>query len=404
MSDPSGASGNRPHPQQNLALKLGLETGWIDNAQGVALREPYLQLYAPFKRIVEQVGSEAFVTLLYLALVSEADAQGRIVCDYTAGEIAAERGLRRQTVSEHIKKLKAAGLVRFEQERGAHHTFGESRYVIYPFADVLAAGSQLTPLPVRPGNGPGEKSLEMAAAKEADSGGRRLPVEPLPASAGTGLIEPDPQPLPVAAVAGGSGPDAVAVVSDEENSSLSGRADSGLLDQVAVAALVEQGVIGRVARKLVREQGAEACLQQLAWLPERSGVENPAAFLVRAIEEQFSPPPERPTAPPVAVVEPDPEEVQAEVEHEAVQARLSSLPTAERERLLAAAETEVLAELRAQEFLRLMLDRGERPAWVAALIAKRACDQLDQEQGATPRRRDAADGNEQLGLLAEGAA
>jgi DNA-binding transcriptional ArsR family regulator len=394
---------------QNLALKLGVETGWIDGAQGVAFEERYLQLFAPMKQIVKRVGSEAFVTLLYLALASESDERGRIVCDFSAGEIAEERGLRRQTVSEHIKKLKKAGLVSYEQERGAHHTFGESRYVIYPFADSLSSGSQLRPLPAEADTGIPE---ELAAANKADSGSTRLPSQPVAAKPNSG--EEAASLLPLPASAGSSEPrqDVVAVASDEEDNRLSGDPGSGLADQAAIAALHEHGVIRRMARKLVREHGAEACLRQLAWLAERPNVKDAAAFLVRAVEEDFTAPPERLNPPPLLASAKDRDEDQAEVEAETVRAedcraRLDALSAPDREARLLEAEAAVLDELREQEFLRLMLDRGERPAWVSLLIEKRAADGLPDSEStetAASRLPDAAAEQMQLGLLSEGAA
>ena len=63
----------------------------------------------------------------------------------------------------------------------------------------------------------------------------------------------------------------------------------------AVQRLMKSGVDGRLAVKLVDEYGASNCISQVQWLPYRSGIKQPARYLVGAIQRGYAAPPDAPS-------------------------------------------------------------------------------------------------------------
>lgn len=74
----------------------------------------------------------------------------------------------------------------------------------------------------------------------------------------------------------------------QEESTTTARAGA---DDVVVALLVDVGVTRLVAVDLAKQHDADLIRQQLAWLPYRDAVSNPAGVLVRAIHEDWAAPP-----------------------------------------------------------------------------------------------------------------
>lgn len=233
------------------ALAFGLETGRV-TADGriVGRAEPFIKVFEGSRVVKRAVGALAWAVLEEIGLDARIDERGRLVAHTNVRRIAANLGISKNTVVEHLGRLRSFGFVLRETRRhGASGRYSSSHYVLDPSTCIerfTTTKARQTPRP---------KGWDVAASQV------------------TGHGDPGHKQRDV-------------VAEEDSNNDLLSR-------------LMEAGVTRPVAAKLLRTSAPDIVATQLALLPLRNA-RNAAGVLVASIRENWAGP-ERPPGPTTAV-------------------------------------------------------------------------------------------------------
>ncbi len=237
------ADGARPGPsrvrQARDVMAFGQELGRVlSDGRIVGRAEPFAKVF-PSSRVVKRaVGLGAWGVLEDIALDARLDDQGRLVSETSVRRIAANLGLNKDTVTNHLARLRDHGFVLHEERRdGASGRYEQSRYVLDPSACVERFTTSPPPCPTNPDTVP---------ASENTGHGR------------TGHREP-----------GRKEQEAAAAVGEQQ--------------QHAAEPLTDVGVTPEVARRLAAVHSPERIHAALASAGARAQ-RNPAGWVVRALD------------------------------------------------------------------------------------------------------------------------
>lgn len=332
-----------PPPRSNVVFARGTEEVEVTvDGQWIPREREFIKVYPDLAREVRKtVGVPEFDTLLFISRFAKNEG-GRLVIQKTAAELADEVGKHRSTVLAHLKELQAHGYVAWEQERLGKGSFSKGRWVVHWTSGIDRFNVNVAPVApdrgdtenprISPQSGyPTSVSPDRSQANPTPVGTTSIspqsdiptPVSglrpPEPAATGAGesrlrldgdepnLAESAPWPRsqeqPTPAV---TGPGELRLQTEEGVDDEKSRRDINNsdalqpLEQLAVQGLRANGVSPRKIEELLTEPGAEECVRQLAAInyrieaAERTGapIRSRAGYLIRAIEETWSDPPE----------------------------------------------------------------------------------------------------------------
>lgn len=229
------------------ALVFGQETGRV-TADGriVGRAEPFIKVFEGSRVVKRAVGTLAWAILEEIGLDARIDDRGRLVAHTNVRRIAANLGISKNTVVEHLGRLRSFGFVFRESRRhGTTGRYSSSHYVLDPSACIERFTA------TQPRRAPRPKPWDVAASQSTGDG------------------EPGREQRSV-------------VVEEDNNIDLLSR-------------LVAAGVTRPVAEKLLRNHPPDVVATQLDLLPLRRA-RNPAGVLVASIRENWAGP-ESKTAP-----------------------------------------------------------------------------------------------------------
>lgn len=232
------------------AMVLGHESGRVlSDGHIVGRGEPYIKVFEGSRLVKRSVGAVAWAVLEDIGLDARLDDRGRLVAETNIRRIAENLNISKNTVVEHLGRLKQFGFVlREERKRQGRGRYSASRYVLDPSACIERF--TVTPLPRASQRPPRRKSWDVDAASQ---------------STGTG----------------GLGRKTKDVVDVQNNN-----ADDDLTTR-----LVGAGVAPAVAKRLTGEFPAGLIERQLDALPHRPA-RNPAGVLVSSIRGDWPMPPQ----------------------------------------------------------------------------------------------------------------
>ncbi len=196
--------------------------------------------------------------------------QGLLACSIGQAEVAGRLGVTTRTIKADVSSLERRGVIR------ARHTGRQSVYVLGRW--VEDEGAYHEHFYVDRLHRRGEGSFPSEGKDE------RLP------NGGEENFPPGVKP------AGGSEVKRIAPMNTEANTEANTekqqpRSGTREAAQHVVVALLEQGVTARIARELVADYDHKQILAQLDMLPYRPRADNPPGVLVKAIREDWAPPP-----------------------------------------------------------------------------------------------------------------
>lgn len=250
MNPESASNQRRGRVIASDAMVLGHESGRVlSDGHIVGRGEPYIKVFEGSRLVKRAVGAVAWAVLEDIGLDARLDDRGRLVAETNIRRIAANLNISKNTVVEHLGRLKQFGFVlREERKRQGRGRYSASRYVLDPSACI----ERFTVTPVsRPSQRrPRRKSWDVDDASQ---------------STGTGDLGRETR-------------DVVDVQNNNPEDDLATR-------------LVGAGVAPAVAKRLTGEFPASTIERQLHALPHRPA-RNPAGVLVSSIRGDWPTPPQ----------------------------------------------------------------------------------------------------------------
>jgi hypothetical protein len=217
--------------------------------------------------------------LLYAVLLSYAWQQGS--CFPGADRLQHDLGCGKNQVTRYLQELEDAGLV-------SRRRRGQGKTTLYTLHDPPAAPpptSQVAGRPAADSPQRGGQSPRTGEPRLPKSGNQESPVRGAEQDSG-GPDAAEHQPPVVRVPVPTKPPGTLAPTGSSARASVGAVDDAALLEL-----LISRGIIGRIARGLVRSYPGEAIRQQVAWQPYRPPAKRPAGALVQAIRDAWPPPP-----------------------------------------------------------------------------------------------------------------
>jgi DNA-binding transcriptional ArsR family regulator len=275
MASPGGSAPEEPAQQASDVMAFGQEVGRVlSNGQVIGRAEPFAKVF-PSSRVVKRaVGLVAWAILEDIALDARIDDAGRLVSETNVRRIAANLAISKNTVTQHLTRLRQHGFVlREELRQEGSGRYDLSRYVLDPSACI----ERFTVTPRaedgvgQPTSGPWARPAWAGSA--GDNNNNKGARAPRPRNWDAGTVS---QSTGHRELGHNKKEDVV-----EENKHLRGGASVG-----AQTALIQQligiGVVPDVARSLVACQPPQRVAAAVR-AADRAGVRNPSGFVVSAL-------------------------------------------------------------------------------------------------------------------------
>jgi hypothetical protein len=362
--DPPADGADAPRQARDV-IAFGAEHGRVlSDGRIVGRREPYAKVFPSSRAVKRAVGLTAWAILEDIALDAELDDQGRLVAHTGIIQIAANLGINKETVSNHLKKLRQHGFVLTEQ-RNSSAGFGGSFYILDPSACL----ERFTVTPTK------DSGRKAATGPFTEIPATGEPAYGNPGNGGPGHGSPvtdEPDPIEQDVVASPH-PDEEQQQPPPRPPTERARSSPDTATTRLVDELVAMGVTQAVATELVAEHPGERIRAALhavtAKRPKR-----PAGWVVAAITKGWAlepAPPDRQRAAPA--VPPDPPDSAAVLAYEqATDAAFTALPDHERVALEEAARTVVAHRHGAQALKSPLVGEPLVRTEIRRLVAERA--------------------------------